>query len=130
MSQTNTTTTANAQQLHDLAITVISLNEESARWRDQMSAIEAHTILTIQAAKNEEGKALYSNDKTRDAALTLNLLDHPEYAALKESLQQSERRRAAAIAAQDLLRREIRESHLARWEAIASRVGPALAEAA
>lgn len=60
---------------------------ELGRQRDEVQAemqlIRARILLEVAKEKDERGKAVYSNEKLRQAALTVRLAEHNEYQTLR-----------------------------------------------
>jgi hypothetical protein len=52
--------------------------------REETRLIRARLLVNVTQEKDERGKPIYSNDKLREAAVTVRLAEHDEYQALHE----------------------------------------------
>ena len=74
------------------------IQNEHTKIRDRIMVMRAEIVIDIGTAKDETGKPLYSNQKLRDAALTLKLADHQEFQEVVETRRAlSDKLRALAI---------------------------------
>jgi hypothetical protein len=65
-----------------------TLYREIQKIRDKISIIHAKLVIDIGRAKDDKGKPVYSNEKLREAALTLSLNENEEYQRLKEKMRE------------------------------------------
>ena len=52
--------------------------------REKIQLIRARLLLEIAQERDERGKPIYSNEKLREAAVTVRLAEHDEYQVLHE----------------------------------------------
>jgi hypothetical protein len=73
-------------KIADLASKRQKITRERRNIRDKTSVIRAKLVMEIATAKDDKGKLVYSNEKLREAALTLKLDKNEEFQRLKEKL--------------------------------------------
>ena len=71
-------------RIAQIATQIDKIQNEQARMRDRLVVMRAELVIDIAAAKDERGKPLYSNEKLREAALTLRLAEHEGFQELVE----------------------------------------------
>ena len=88
-------------QIADLDKKVREIDRQRNEIREKMRLIRARVLLEVAQEKDERGKIVYSNEKLRQAAVTVRLAEADEYQALR-----SEER--ALVAEHDGLVNELR----------------------
>lgn len=96
------------ETIEQTALKLADTTQEITTLRERMNEIEIVETLDIAAAKNGEGKPLYSNETTRSAALALRLVGNEDYTELKETLARAERKRQELTARLERLRGEFK----------------------
>ncbi len=87
---------------------LITDSEDLAQVREQIKDAELEAICETADARNDEGKALYTNDKTRERAARQSLRADTQYTRDRETARILERRIALLNAEIERLRRELR----------------------
>ena len=111
-------TTTHPERIEAAAQAIALRTREITALREQLSIIEAHHTLDVQSQTNEHGKALYSNEDARQAALTLKLTDDEHYRQLTLKLRDAEGERSRLSAEQERLRGEFKLYMLDRQEEV------------
>jgi hypothetical protein len=60
------------------------LSRQLGEIREQAQLIRARILLDVAQERDERGKPVYSNEKLREAAVTVKLAEHDEYQTLRE----------------------------------------------
>lgn len=63
------------------------IRRQKDKIRDRIQMIRSELVMDIGTAKDEKGKRIYSNEKLREAALTLRLAEHEEFQELRGRLR-------------------------------------------
>ena len=87
---------------------LITDSEDLAIVREQIKDTELDAICEAADARNDEGKALYTNDKTRERAARASLKADAQYQRDRETARILERRVAMLTAEIERMRREYR----------------------
>ena len=69
-------------QIADLDKKISEIGKQRRKIWNRTSVIRAQLIVDIATAKDERGKTIYSNEKLREAALTLKLEENEKYQEL------------------------------------------------
>lgn len=115
------------EQIEKASLDLAETQREAARLRERLAETESLLTLEINNAKTPEGKALYSNEATRNAALTLRLRDEPEAMEIKRMLERADERRTRQLAQLERLRGEFKLHLVERQAEIVAHGAPAVA---
>ena len=105
-------------QIELTANDLAELNYQLQLDREELAAIEAEISLQILDAKNDAGKALYSNETARANALTLQLRQHTDYQFRQANIRATEQERARLQAGLERLRGLFKVELIERQEAL------------
>ena len=115
-------------QIERLNLDLANLNYELQLNRERQAFLEANLTFAILDAKHPEtGKALYSNETARDAALKLRVHEPEECKALRGVIFGAERDRAKLLAQLEQLRSLFKLELLERQDVIATSMANSLA---
>ena len=106
-------------EIEQTATRIAELVKEIGDIRTDLRDIETEQVVEVLTAKDESGKALFTNDKQRDTALATRLMEHPRHCKLKADLSEGELEKAIAGAKLERLRGEFKLHLLDRQEQIA-----------
>lgn len=115
------------EQIEKASLDLAETQREAARLRERLAETESLLTLEINNAKTPEGKALYSNEATRNAELTLRLRDEPEAMEIKRMLERADERRTRQLAQLERLRGEFKLHLVERQAEIVAHGAPAVA---
>ena len=96
------------REIERAALDLAATCEELSETRDRIKEAEIETLSTVMAAKGENDKPLYSNDRARDIAVYFALRADSSYCQDKATERILEHKKATIEAELDRLRREYR----------------------
>jgi hypothetical protein len=96
------------KQIEAVALDIAATCEELSETRDRIKEAELETLASVIAAKGENDKPLYTNDRARDIAVYFALRADSSYNQDKATERILERKKATLEAEIDKLRREYR----------------------
>lgn len=115
-------------QIERINLDLANLHYELQLHRERQAFLEAQLTFAILDAKHPEtGKAMYSNETARDAALKLRLHEHEECQALRGVIFGADRDRAKLLAQLEQLRCLFKLELLERQDVIATSMANSLA---
>ena len=107
--------------IENVSLNLARKNREIQELRSQLGIEESSMILEILNAKDEQGKALYSNETARNAAVKIVLSTNPTYQELETKSLDAEQERAELLANFECLRNEFKLFLLDKQLEIASK---------
>ena len=108
------------EQIETFSLQLSSKTREVQDLREQVELRESAATLEILNARDEQGRALYSNETARNAAIKLALSSNNNYQDLERRLTAAETERAQLLARLERLRGEFRLHLLDRQQEIAA----------
>ncbi len=108
------------ERIESLALSLAAKSREVQDLREQIGLRESSATLEILNAKDEEGRALYSNETARSAAIKLALASNTRYQELDRKLIIAEQERAQLAANVERARNEFKLHLLDRQQEIAA----------
>lgn len=74
------------EDIKRIDVKIKKISRDFRRLRAKMQSISAQCIVDIGSLKDEKGKLLFSNERMREAELTIRLNANTEYVDLREKL--------------------------------------------
>jgi len=108
------------EQIEDVALQLSQRTREVQDLREQVTLRESAATLEVLNARDEQGRALYSNETARNAAIKLALSSNNNYQELERRLTAAETERSQLLARIERLRGEFRLHLLDRQQEIAA----------
>ncbi len=108
------------EQIEANALQLSTKTREVQDLREQVDLRESAATLEVLNARDEQGRALYSNETARSAAIKLALASNNNYQELDRKLIAAETERAQLLARLERLRGEFRLHLLDRQQEIAA----------
>ena len=108
------------EHIESLSLALAAKSRELQDLRAQLDLKESAATLEILNARDEQGKALYSNETARNAALKLALSANPRYQELERKVAVAEQERAELFANLERVRGEFKVYLLDREQEIAA----------
>ena len=84
-------------RIADLESQIRAVDADLATPRQQVQVIHASTVLEVSAARDEKGRFLYPNAKSREAAVIVRLSENLAYQGAKRTIQEATRQREQLI---------------------------------
>ncbi len=108
------------EQIEEVALQLSQRTREVQDLREQVTLRESAATLEVLNARDEQGRALYSNETARNAAIKLALSSNNNYQELERRLTAAETERSQLLARIERLRGEFRLHLLDRQQEIAA----------
>ena len=78
------------ERVADLKRKRVELRQERREHEDRVVVFQARTRASVVTATDAKGRARYTNEQTRQAALDLKLQEHKDYQRLRKQIRESE----------------------------------------